>query len=155
MAAIKSILAFFTSLLITICITLDIPCYPMGEKLDTDKFVQTFEDEFEGDALDTDAWFFRLEGLPPGGFNTSGQVRVADGALTITAQYREDGEHGPGWYSGMLALCQKYCRGYFEIRCKCAPGGGFMFDVNCTIDDGAKPENVEAMFETVREYGKY
>lgn len=37
----------------------------------------------------------------------------------------------------------------------CAPGGGYMFDVNCTIDDGAKPENVEAMFETVREYGVY
>lgn len=30
-----------------------------------------------------------------------------------------------------------------------------MFDVNCTIDYGAKPENVEAMFETVREYGVY
>ncbi|MBR2754407.1 MAG: hypothetical protein IKI32_09350 [Lachnospiraceae bacterium] len=35
-----------------------------------------------------------------------------------------------------------------------APGGGYMFDVNDTMDD-CKPENVEAMFETVREYGKY
>ena len=37
----------------------------------------------------------------------------------------------------------------------CAPGGGYMFDVNMTIDDGAKPENVEAMFDAVRTYGKY
>ena len=50
MTILKSIAAFFTSLLITICVTLDIPCYPMGEKLDLNKFVQTFEDEFEGES---------------------------------------------------------------------------------------------------------
>lgn len=37
----------------------------------------------------------------------------------------------------------------------CAPGGGYMFDVNMTIDSDAKPENVEAMFDTVKTYGKY
>ena len=37
----------------------------------------------------------------------------------------------------------------------CAPGGGYIFDVNCTIDDGAKPENVAAMFEAVKKYGVY
>ena len=37
----------------------------------------------------------------------------------------------------------------------CAPGGGYLFDVNCTIDDGVKVENFEAMMETVREYGRY
>lgn len=35
-----------------------------------------------------------------------------------------------------------------------APGGGYIFDVNDTMDN-CKPENVEAMFETVKEYGKY
>ena len=35
-----------------------------------------------------------------------------------------------------------------------APGGGFIFDLADTID-GAKPENAEALFETVREYGVY
>ena len=30
-----------------------------------------------------------------------------------------------------------------------------MFDVNCTVDYGTKRENLEAMFETVREYGVY
>jgi hypothetical protein len=36
----------------------------------------------------------------------------------------------------------------------CAPGGGFMFETGCGLDK-CKRENVEAMFETVREYGKY
>lgn len=35
-----------------------------------------------------------------------------------------------------------------------APGGGYIFDMSDTIED-AKPENVELLFETVREYGKY
>lgn len=36
----------------------------------------------------------------------------------------------------------------------CMPGGGYIFDTNAGCDI-AKPENVEAMFETVREYGRY
>lgn len=37
----------------------------------------------------------------------------------------------------------------------CAPGGGYIFAVDRTLDYMAKPENVEAMCETVRTYGKY
>lgn len=37
----------------------------------------------------------------------------------------------------------------------CAPGGGYIFDVNTTIDYGVKPENMEAMFHAVKTYGKY
>jgi uroporphyrinogen-III decarboxylase len=36
----------------------------------------------------------------------------------------------------------------------CAPGGGFIFETGCGLGK-CKRENVEAMFETVREYGKY
>ena len=36
----------------------------------------------------------------------------------------------------------------------CAPGGGYQFDCDCGLNN-AKPENVEAMFKTLREYGKY
>ena len=35
----------------------------------------------------------------------------------------------------------------------CAPGGGFIFETSCGFDD-AKPENVEAMVDTVKTYGK-
>ncbi len=96
-----------------------------GKKLDLNGYRLVFEDEFNGNALNTDAWFYRMEGLATGVYNSASQVAVSDGAMTITAQYRDSGEYGAGWYSGMLALNQRYCRGYFEIRCKCAPGGGF------------------------------
>lgn len=35
----------------------------------------------------------------------------------------------------------------------CAPGGGYIFETSCGMDY-AKPENVEAMVDTVRTYGK-
>jgi uroporphyrinogen-III decarboxylase len=43
------------------------------------------------------------------------------------------------------------CKRLLDI---CAPGGGFIFETAYGMDY-AKDENVEAMFETVRTYGKY
>jgi uroporphyrinogen-III decarboxylase len=40
-----------------------------------------------------------------------------------------------------------------ELIDTCAPGGGYIFDTNGCIDN-AKRENLEAMFDTVRTYGK-
>jgi len=36
----------------------------------------------------------------------------------------------------------------------CAPGGGYIFDFDGSLEN-AKEENVEAMFETLEQYGKY
>lgn len=36
----------------------------------------------------------------------------------------------------------------------CAPGGGYIFDISDTMDD-CKPENIEAMFDTIKTCGKY
>lgn len=36
----------------------------------------------------------------------------------------------------------------------CAPGGGYIFDLNGCLEN-CKPENLEAMFETLEQYGKY
>jgi uroporphyrinogen-III decarboxylase len=36
----------------------------------------------------------------------------------------------------------------------CAPGGGFIFETTCGMGN-CKRENVEAMFETVLQYGSY
>ena len=36
----------------------------------------------------------------------------------------------------------------------CAEGGGFVLDVGAVVDS-AKPENMEAMIETAKEYGVY
>ena len=35
-----------------------------------------------------------------------------------------------------------------------APGGGYLFDFNGSLEN-CKPENLEAMFETLEKYGKY
>lgn len=37
----------------------------------------------------------------------------------------------------------------------CAPGGGYIFAVNRTLNSNCKPENVEAMCDAVRKYGQY
>lgn len=37
----------------------------------------------------------------------------------------------------------------------CAPDGGYLFDVNTMIDYGVKHENVLAMFDAVKTYGRY
>ena len=47
-----------------------------------------------------------------------------------------------------------------EDACKkllddCAPGGGFNFVTRAGLVGDCKPENVEAMYRTVRDYGKY
>jgi hypothetical protein len=41
-----------------------------------------------------------------------------------------------------------------ELIDDCAPGGGFIFETSAGFD-AAPPENVEAMFETVKTYGVY
>ena len=53
--------------------------------------------------------------------------------------------------SGTVQQVKDAVKEQFDI---CAPGGGYIFDVADTLDD-CKPENVEALFETAREYGVY
>ncbi len=125
MAAFTKLTAFLMSVIGFFCSIFGIPYYPTGLEVDLTGYELVFEDEFEGDSLNYDVWHDRALGARRGGFNSSGQVEVKDGNLILTAQYREDGEYGEGWYSGMISLKQWYCRGYFEIRCKCNDGGDF------------------------------
>ncbi len=96
-----------------------IPVRPAGKPLDLEGYTPVFEDTFDGDALNTDVWYYRAEGERRSGFNAAEQVRVQDGKLILRAEYLRDGKYGDGWYTGVIALKQKYCGGYFEIRCKC------------------------------------
>ncbi len=101
------------------------PITPMGPELDLTGYEQVFYDEFEGDTLDTEAWFYRGNGKSRCGYNAPSQVKVQDGNLIITGEYLMDGEYGEGWYSGSIALNKKYKQGYFEIKCICNKGGDF------------------------------
>ena len=103
----------------------DLPATPRGNAPDLTGYETVFFDDFDGDALDLSIWEHRAAGARRTGFNAASQAEVRDGNLILTAQYREDGEYGAGWYAGMVSLRQWYCRGYFEIRCKCSDGGDF------------------------------
>lgn len=107
---------------------------PINEQILADKGYQlVFEDEFDGDELDTTKWVYRANGSRRGGYNAPDQVKVKDGNLYISAQYRDkdnlpadtSANYGEGWYVGMIMLKQKYLRGYYEIRCICNDSPGF------------------------------
>ena len=119
---IAGIVAFFELFGLTI---FDLPTTPRGEALDLTDYSIVFEDEFEGTALNTDVWKVRSNGARRGGFNSDSQIKVEDGNLVITGEYVEDGTYGDGWYAGMVSLRERYCKGYFEIRCKVNAGSGF------------------------------
>lgn len=111
---IASILAIIELCGLTI---LDLPTTPRGENLDLTGYSVVFEDEFVGDALNTDVWEYRGSGSRRGGFNAESQVRVENGNMIMTGEYLTDGTYGEGWYTGMIKLKERYCKGYFEIRC--------------------------------------
>ena len=104
---------------------LDLPTTPRGQELDLSGYTLVFEDEFEGNTLNTDIWEYRASGSRRGGFNAESQVRVENGNMVITGEYLEDGTYGAGWYAGMVKLRERYCKGYFEMRCIVNAGSGF------------------------------
>ena len=104
---------------------LDLPTTPRGQELDLSSYALVFEDKFEGNALNTDVWQYRGSGPRRGGFNAESQVRVENGNMIITGDYQTDGTYGEGWYTGMVKLKERYCKGYFEIRCIVNEGSGF------------------------------
>ncbi len=106
-------------------IIFDFPTTPRGPELDLTGYELVFEDEFEGNSLNLDDWRYVAVGPDRGGFNSPDQIKVKDGNLIMTAEYKEDGDFGAGWYSADIGLNEWYKQGYFEIKCKCNPGGAF------------------------------
>ena len=101
------------------------PIVPSGKTLDLTGYELVFEDDFDGDELDLEKWQYRANGKRRAGFNSPNQVTLKDGNLHIKAEYKEDGEYGPGWYTGMIRTNSEYITGYFEVCCKANEGGGF------------------------------
>ena len=54
-------------------------------------------------------------------------------------------------YTGTAKEMKEYCRKLIET---CAPGGGYILTGGSTFDM-AKPENIRAMMDAAKEYGKY
>ncbi len=87
--------------------------------MDLTDYKLVFEDNFEGNALDTEKWAYRGNGSRRGGFNAPSAVRVENGKLILRYDWRS-GEYGEGWYGGMIKATRRFCKGYFEIRCMCS-----------------------------------
>ncbi len=103
----------------------DLPTTPRGQKLDLTGYSLVFSDDFDGTSLNTDVWVYRGSGPRRGGFNAESQVRVENGNMILTGDYQTNGTYGEGWYTGMVKLKERYCKGYFEIRCIANSGSGF------------------------------
>lgn len=143
----KSIFSFIMSLIISLCVALDIPCYPMGEKLDLDKFDLTFEDNFDGE-LDRSVWsghyqYGNTTEARKGSYWNQYLAQTKDGNLVIPVVYLEEGMggKGAGWYSAGIdtdsdspkGFSQKY--GYFECRC-ILPKGADIWSAFWLMNDG-------------------
>jgi len=88
-----------------------------GAALDLTGYTLAFEDTFAGGSLDETVWQSHGQGQRRGGYWDRGQAWVEDGKLKIRTQYRQDGPHGPGYYSwGAQTAFERAC-GYFEARC--------------------------------------
>lgn len=148
----KSIFSFFMSLIISLCVALDIPCYPMGEKLDLDKFELTFEDNFEGE-LDRSVWsghyqYGNTTVSRKGSYWNQYLAQTKEGNLVIPVVYLEEGMggEGAGWYSAGVdtdsdaenGFSQKF--GYFECRC-ILPKGSDIWSAFWLMNSGVFDEN--------------
>ncbi len=139
----KRIAAFFIALVETVAGIADTGLTPLGKKLDLTGYTLVFCDEFEGDTLNTDNWYYRGLGTRRAGYTWSDQVRVENGNLIITAEYLENGHFGPGWYAGKIGTVKKYNKGYFEICCKCNDGGEIWSAFWTMPEDPIDPYNHE------------
>ena len=103
----------------------DMPIRPLGDELDLTGYSLVFEDEFDGTELNTDVWEYRGSGPRRGGFNAESQVKLENGKMIMTGEYQTDGMYGEGWYTAMIKLKERYCKGYFEISCILNEGSGY------------------------------
>ncbi len=87
--------------------------------MDLTGYKLVFEDNFEGDALDTSKWDYRGTGAREGGIYDPDAVSVRDGKLTVRFDYRKS-QYGEGWHTGQIKVNRRFCRGYFETRCICS-----------------------------------
>lgn len=122
-------------------VVFDTPVTPYRSTIDMSKFVLMWEDDFDN-GFDTERW----QGHYVYGANDT-QLRdtamwnreqvsfTEDGYLLLTAEYREDGPKGAGYYSYGMETNPNKCYdegyegyeqlyGYFEIRCILPKGAG-------------------------------
>ena len=68
--SVKKLIALFTAFFEMFgCIIFDSPLTPLGQELNLNGYRLVFEDDFNGDSLDLDNWFYRGSGPSRAGFH--------------------------------------------------------------------------------------
>lgn len=151
-----------------------LPKIPDGQRLDRSKFTLTWEDNFNGDKIDTQKWGSEWwVTMRKGGYWHEDMARVENGNLIISTQYFDEplenkyyekwhdtidfDEYKAGYYSTVLTTRGKFEQkyGYFEVRCILPAGYGLwssfwmmnegVFQVNGNGDDGTEVDVYESM----------
>ncbi len=183
----KSILKIFIAILMVINPQLpqllDLGILPQEDKkINMDNFVLKWEDNFDGDSLDTSKWGYSWWITErKGGYWHENMVSVKDGNLVIRAEYLETPpENGiydearkqygydnykPGWYTGKVTTRDKYEQkyGYFEVRCILPAATGMwsafwmmnegVYNVNNSGEDGTEIDVFESFYYKDRWWG--
>lgn len=126
----KKTILLITVILTTICMTFSfVACKKMpkvvnpnaDKPINLDNMTLVFEDEFDGPKIDDTTWssWFDFEERR-GGYWHEDQCFTENGNLIIRTEYKEDGEYGAGWYTGMIRTrnLKEFKYGYFEVKCK-------------------------------------
>ena len=129
-------------------------------EIDMSKFVMTWNDEFDGDSVDSskwiDPWWITMR---KGGYWNKEMVSVHDGNLDITTKYLSDGIDGSpaGYYTGVVETRNTFeqCYGYFECRCILPASTGMwsafwmmnegVYNVDGSGEDGTEVDIFESM----------
>lgn len=136
-----SIVTLVTLVVMTVSLCLLTACYTPNSGKGFDDAKLTWSDDFKGDTLDRTKWNVRLAnevqpgkdyGIRRAGYYTEDAIKVEDGNLVITTDYRQaDGDRPEGWYTGWVdtSSTQTWQYGYFEIKAKYdyVPGAWFAF----------------------------
>lgn len=146
-----------------------------GDMLDLSKFTLTWEDDFEGDSIDTDKWGYEWWVTQRnGGYWHEDMASVRNGNLVISADYLSEplenryydkykdtidfAEYKPGYYSAIVTTRNKFeqCYGYFEVRCKLPAGTGLwssfwmmnegVYNIDGFGNDGTEVDVFESMY---------
>ncbi|MBQ3150463.1 MAG: glycoside hydrolase family 16 protein [Clostridia bacterium] len=171
----KILIAFLMLISPAIPSALSLGKLPSDRRIDMEKFSLKWEDNFDGDSLDTSKWGYTWwETERKGGYWHEDMVSVRDGNLVIRAEYLETPpenyyyddwheqidfkEYKPGWYTGIVTTQGKYeqCYGYFEVRCILPAATGMwsafwmmnegVFNVDGSGKDGTEVDIFESFY---------
>lgn len=175
----KPVISFLISLLMLISPAapdfFGLPEKGTGNMIDMNKFTLTWNDEFDGDKLDSSKWGTEWwVTMRKGGYWHEDMLSVKDGHLIISTQYYDKplenryyekwhdkinfDDYGPGYYSSIVTTSGKFeqCYGYFETRCILPAGYGLwsafwmmnegVYNVDGTGNDGTEIDVFESMY---------